>query len=139
MRTTQAGRTVQAGSMMVLALLASGCHRGESKKEKLLDAAARHSHFEPPATMSRAEFGGMVERRFRALDRDGDGYLSPGEYDRGPERFRRFDANGDGRVSADEFSQAALRRFDRHDLNHDGTVTQLEWEAAHRGGHPDGG
>ena len=127
------------GLTMVLALLAAGCNR-EAKKERQLDAAARRSHFEPPATMSRAEFGGMVERRFRALDRDGDGFVSATEYDRGPERFRRFDANGDGKISADEFSQAALRRFDRHDLNKDGTVTQTEWETARRGaGHPAGG
>lgn len=126
-------RVMAAGTMVALALITAGCNRGEAKKEKLLDAAARRSHFEPPATMSRAEFGGMVERRFRALDRDGDGYLSPAEYDRGPERFRRFDADGDGKISADEFDRAALRRFDRHDLNKDGTVTQREWEAARQG------
>ena len=131
---------MRVSSMVMVALLATGCQREEAKKEKLLDAAARRSHFEPPATMSRAEFGGMVERRFRNLDRDGDGFLSPGEYDRGSERFRRFDADRDGKVSAEEYSDSAMRRFDAHDLNKDGTVTQLEWEAArHPPGRPAGG
>ena len=40
--------------------------------------------------------------------------------------FGTADANKDGKVSLAEMQQAALARFDRSDLNHDGTVTPEE-------------
>ena len=120
----------RTGVVMAAALMASGCGQGEARKEHALDIAARRHHFEPPATMSRAEFGGMVERRFHQMDRDGDGYIEASEWPRSPKRFQIDDANGDGKLSADEYGHAALARFDARDTNHDGTVTQPEWLAA---------
>jgi hypothetical protein len=120
----------QAGLVVVLgAALLAGCGRSEAKKERAYDAAAHAHHYEPPASLSRAEFGTEVVKRFHQLDRDGDGYLSPEEWPHSPERFRREDTNGDGKISADEFGQAALARFDARDTNHDGVVTAPEWYA----------
>lgn len=57
---------------------------------------------------SRTEGGGVgnrsareIEQRFRQLDRDGDGKLSPDELPR-EQLFQRLDANGDGFVDAEE-------------------------------------
>lgn len=116
--------------MVVTVALVSGCNRSEARKERAFDAAAHAHHYEPPATLSRAEFGAQVVRRFRALDSNGDGYLSPLEWPGSPERFRAEDSDGDGRISADEFGRAALARFDARDSNRDGTVTEPEWRAA---------
>ena len=46
-----------------------------------------------------------VERRFRQMDRDGDGKLTPNEVDR-PALFRRLDLDGDGVVTLDEAKKA---------------------------------
>jgi hypothetical protein len=42
------------------------------------------------------------------------------------------DANHDGAISKDEFIDAALKRFDAQDTNHDGIVTAAERQAAHK-------
>jgi Ca2+-binding EF-hand superfamily protein len=44
--------------------------------------------------------------------------------------FGMEDTNKDGRVSLAEMKQAALARFDRVDLNHDGTITPQERQKA---------
>ena len=54
-----------------------------------------------PATRQGAD----VERRFRQMDRNGDGKLSRDEVDR-PALFRRLDQNGDGEVTMDEARKA---------------------------------
>lgn len=48
-----------------------------------------------------------VERRFRQMDRDGDGKLSRDEVGR-PALFRRLDMNGDGVVTMDEAKKALV-------------------------------
>jgi Ca2+-binding EF-hand superfamily protein len=45
-------------------------------------------------------------RWFRAMDRNGDGYLSPQEFLGSPELFRRLDADGDGSIAAEEAERA---------------------------------
>jgi Ca2+-binding EF-hand superfamily protein len=45
-------------------------------------------------------------RWFRAMDRNGDGYLSPGEFLGPPELFRLIDSNGDGLISPEEAEKA---------------------------------
>jgi Ca2+-binding EF-hand superfamily protein len=44
---------------------------------------------------------------FRAMDRNGDGFLSPCEFLGPPELFRRLDTDGDGRISVAEAERAA--------------------------------
>jgi Ca2+-binding EF-hand superfamily protein len=46
-------------------------------------------------------------RWFRAMDRNGDGYLSPAEFLGPPELFRQIDTDGDGRISPEEAEKAA--------------------------------
>jgi hypothetical protein len=40
--------------------------------------------------------------------------------------FAASDSNKDSRVTLAEMQQAALARFDRRDLNHDGTISPQE-------------
>ncbi len=57
----------------------------------------------PPAKRPPVAAGGPAW--FRALDRNGDGYLSPAEWVGPPAAFRKLDADGDGRVSVAEASR----------------------------------
>ena len=110
-----------------LALAACG---GPSKQQKAAYAEAA-KHFVPPTTTSRSEYGGTIERRFHELDRNGDLYLTPDELPAKDSGLMAFDKDGDGRISAKEWSKGMLARFDRDDLNHDGSVTSVEHGAAH--------
>lgn len=84
--------------------------------------------FTPPTSISRADYGGRIERRFRKLDRNGDGKLETSELPqkRAQRLLRRLDKNGDGTVSATEWSDGTLARFDKQDANHDGNLTSDE-------------
>jgi len=113
--------TVLAGTLAMAAC-------GESPEEKKAAADARAKSFTPPSVTSRVDFGGMMDRRFRALDRDGNDVIDEGEMPRQDSRLRELDRNRDGRVTASEFNEGMLARFDRMDLNRDGTVTSEERE-----------
>jgi Ca2+-binding EF-hand superfamily protein len=54
------------------------------------------------------EFGGRgpIDPLLRALDRDGDGVVSPSEMSAAPEALQSLDANQDGQLSDDEFQPA---------------------------------
>lgn len=84
--------------------------------------------FSPPTSMSRADYGGRMERRFRRLDKNQDNKLAAGELpgNRGERMLRRLDTSGDGAISQDEWSQGMLARFDKRDANNDGTLTADE-------------
>jgi hypothetical protein len=43
---------------------------------------------------------------FRALDKNGDGFVSPQEFIGPPELFAKLDLNGDGRISVEEAEAA---------------------------------
>ena len=115
--------------MIAAAALVVGCG-GPTKQQKAAYAEAA-KHYVPPAVTSRVDFGGMVERRFRRLDRNGDDYLTPDELPLPDDTaIMSLDRDGDGRVSAQEFSQGMMARFDANDLNKDGTVTSNEYHTA---------
>jgi len=69
------------------------------------------------------------EYRFRARDRDGDGFLTPSEFltcTTRQDEFRAMDRNGDGKISRSEFiwGEDMFQRFDR---NRDGFVSFSEY------------
>ncbi|WP_375395854.1 hypothetical protein [uncultured Sphingomonas sp.] len=123
------------GAMTAAAIMLAAC--GPSKQEKRAIADANAANFIPPSVTSRADFGISVDRRFHALDRNGDNYITPDEMPaKNRARLMSFDKDGDGKVSAIEFSDGQLAQFDGDDLNHDGTVTSEEHQAARAGAAP---
>ena len=114
----------------VAGLALTACGQSE-KKQAAADAKA--SGFVPPSVTSRLDYGGQQERRFRQLDRNGDDALDQTELPRPDARVAGFDRDGDGRVTLNEYSQSALERFDRMDLNRDGTVTSEERKTSNEG------
>ena len=121
-----AGRGLAA--IAIGATLVAGCGNGK-KAEARADARAEAAHFVPPSVLSRLDYGGIVERRFRGLDRNGDDYITPDELPQKDSRLMALDRNHDGKISASEWSEGMLNRFDRIDRNHDGSVTSVEREA----------
>lgn len=121
--------TARLGLMAAVAgaALVAGCGGGK-KAEAKADERAAAVHFVPPSVVSRLDYGGIVERRFRALDRNGDDYISRDELPTADSRLMNLDRNGDGRISAGEWSEGMLSRFDTIDRNHDGSVTSVERE-----------
>lgn len=81
-----------------------------------------------------------VQAQFKALDTNKDGQLSLAEFsattpnvkvNETPQQLlQKLDTNKDGKVSADEFKAPRLANFNRADLNHDGTLTPAEMQAA---------
>jgi Ca2+-binding EF-hand superfamily protein len=59
---------------------------------------------DPPAAAPAAADRGP--RWFRAMDRNGDGFVSPAEFVGPPDLFRKLDADGDGRISPEEAERA---------------------------------
>lgn len=115
---------VMIGAAFAAGLILSGC---SDKKAASAQADAKAAGFVPPSVTSRLDYGSAMERRFRALDRDGDDKISKDELPvRNASRLLAYDRNKDGSISAIEFSEGSLARFDAMDLNHDGTVTTEE-------------
>jgi len=110
--------------VMAAGLVVAGCGDKDAQRAQA-DASA--SGFVPPSVTSRLDFGGIIERRFRTLDRNGDDRITKDELpSRNAPRLLALDRNKDGEISAIEYSEGMLGRFDRMDLNHDGTVTSEE-------------
>jgi len=86
--------------------------------------------------VDRAEWAAGQEARFKQLDTNGDGKLSPaelsprGDSDKSEALFRRLDTNKDGSVSQAEFLTLADRNFARCDADKDGKITTAECRQA---------
>lgn len=120
------------GSLGLMALLATTAACGTKKEEKRAEAdrAAAKAGFVPPSVTSRVDFGSMMARRFRELDRDGNDIITADEMPKTNSRLWELDRNKDGEITESEFFEGMLARFDRMDLNRDGTVTSEEREAS---------
>lgn len=133
MRVTNGG---MAAGAMAVALMLAACGKDPEQKMAQADHQAAAAGFTPPSVTSRLDFGGMMERRFHTLDRDGDGVIDRTEMPRNNSRLVALDRNRDGRITATEFSEGTLAWFDRMDLNRDGTVTSEERETYRRNPQP---
>jgi Ca2+-binding EF-hand superfamily protein len=114
-------------------------------------ASAQTAPATPRPPVTRAEAIEQADARFAQMDTDHDGRITAGEmrayrealHDRmvasgrdvpvpppGGRKHdgmgRRMDPNGDGSVTREEFEARALKRFDRMDANHDGTIDATE-------------
>ncbi|MDR6788506.1 hypothetical protein J2Y58_001864 [Sphingomonas sp. BE138] len=107
-------------------------------KEPNPEEQAALANYVPPFVMSRLDFGGVVERRFRRLDVNHDDKLTRNEVSKRLQpRFDEVDRNKDGSISNEEWSAWMMARFDAQDINHDGTVTSDERERARELNDPD--
>lgn len=123
-------RVLTIGAMALAPMLALSACGGKSAEERAEEDPAL-ANYTPPFVMSRLDFGGVIERRFRRLDHNGDDKLMPDELaPRNRERIMTFDTNHDGAISVEEWSKGMLGRFDAQDANHDGTVTSDERDRA---------
>lgn len=99
----------------------------------------------PVLALAQGDPKGMTWEQFNALDKDGSGTISEGEYYQfmegafieldtnrnsslssdetahilTPEHFNQMDANGDGRVNRQEFLDQVMADFHRHDSDGD--------------------
>ncbi len=125
---------------MALGVMLAGCSKtdvaGTNATTPVANAAAT---FTPPTSISRADYGGRIERRFQKLDKNKDGKLTADELpgNRGPRMLKRMDTNGDGSIDATEWSTGMLARFDKQDVNKDGNLSSDE--RGKRGGGKRGG
>ena len=119
--------------VLIAAGLLAACSNSE-KKEAQADAKVAASGFTPPSVTSRLDFGGMVERRFRRLDRDANNAITRDELPSANSNIMSFDSDRDGRVTNDEYGKGMLALFDRNDVNKDGTVTADERKLIDRRG-----
>lgn len=100
---------------------ASGMMRYDANKDGIVDLA---------------EWNAGQEARFKELDKNGDGKLSPTELsprsdnNRSEALFRRLDTDKDGSVSKAEFMGQADRNFARCDSDKDGKITTAECRQA---------
>ena len=125
MRVTKLGAAASIAGALVLAACSG------SDKEPDAEQQAALANYVPPFVMSRLDFGGVVERRFRRLDINNDDKLTRNEVSkRLSPRFDQIDRNKDGAISNEEWSEWKVQRFDAQDINHDGTVTSDERERA---------
>lgn len=116
--------------LIAIILGLAACGGAEQKQEA---ADARAASFVPPSVTSRLDYGSAQERRFHRLDRNGDDVLTPNEIPRPDSRILQYDTDKDGDISLAEFTAGTMARFDRMDLNRDGTVTSEERKTSNEG------
>ena len=123
-------RSISAALLLSACAALTAC--GDNAKQEQAEADKRAAGFVPPSVMSRLDYGSMVERRFHALDRDGDNMISADELPRQDSRLTALDKDKDGHISSEEWSQGMMGRFDRLDANRDGSLTSDERAAEGR-------
>jgi Ca2+-binding EF-hand superfamily protein len=122
-------------------------HDGQITAAEAEAAHSQHAKAAPgkPAKANATAFGGLFAR----ADTNKDGVITKAEFDimgqqmkahmeqagihrghMGGRLFETADTNKDGKVSLAEMQTVALSRFDKMDLNHDGTVTPDERQQA---------
>ena len=119
---------------LVMAAMAAGMMMAGGCSSEPADTAERNAaiaNFTPPSVTSRADFGGVIERRFQRLDKNNDLRLDPTEL---PERradaiMEKYDADNSGSIDSAEWGKFMLDRFDAIDTNKDASVTSGEREA----------
>jgi len=98
-----------------------------------LSAVQTRAQRGPMPDMTHDQFTKQADGRFAALDRNGDGALSPdegGSASGGPPlRPEMLDTDKDGSVTKAEFAAAMAARFEQMDINRDGVVTADERRA----------
>lgn len=109
-------------------ILLTACSKRDVEEQANAEVLA---NYVPPFVMSRLDFGGVVERRFRRIDVNNDDKLTRNELPpRLMPRLGDIDRNKDGAISNDEWSSWMMARFDAQDANRDGSVTSDERERA---------
>lgn len=98
--------------------------------------------------IDRAEFDAQGAERFKAIDANGDGFVTSEEMkafheaqrakfeaakgDMGAKFLKRFDKDNDGKISAAEWPKDGRLKFEKADANIDGFVTGDEMAQAHK-------
>lgn len=98
--------------------------------------------------IDRAEFDAQGAAHFKAVDANGDGFVTPDEMkafhdaqrakfeaakgDMGAKFLKRFDKDNDGKISAAEWPKDGRLKFEKADANSDGFVTGEEMAQAHK-------
>ncbi|HYO12217.1 MAG TPA: EF-hand domain-containing protein [Thermoanaerobaculia bacterium] len=113
---------------LVLLSLALALPAGASAQDK-----AQSSPEKPRSDRSGGNEKNPYAERFKQLDRNGDGYVSPAEWPLDPPSFERVDRNKDGRLSRTELLTPNVLRNDRRDeqfqeldTNRDGRLSRVE-------------
>ena len=99
-------------------------------------------------TIDRAEFDARGAERFKAIDANGDAFVTQDEMkafheaqrakfevakgDMGTKFLQRFDKDNDGKISAAEWPKEGRLKFEKADANSDGFVTKEEMASAHK-------
>ncbi len=102
------GKGLISLGLMALAATTAACgKKAENRAEA--DRAAAKAGFVPPSVTSRIDFGSMMARRFRELDRDGNDIITADEMPTTNSRLWELDRNKDGEITEASSSRGCLR------------------------------